>query len=745
MPIDTKSLIDIVKDSEKVFSKEIILNRAIPDLRDGLKPVQRRILYMAYDNHLLSNHPYMKSAKLSGLTLGLHPHGSVSIDDATATLSKDWNLNVPLIDIHGSNGGIDGSGPAASRYIEARLTKPAEYVLKDLDKNAVDFVDNYDVTMKEPTILPASWPVAMVNGTVGIAVGLATNILPHNPLEMMNGAIYLAKHPHGTDTKLRQLIPGPDFPTGGTIVGYDGAIDEYKSGRGRFIVRGTAKIDNKQKEIIISEVPYSITTTSLKESINKILDNHSNELGITGLDDNSSTNVKIVIRFKKKATKEQMQTTLNLLYQKSELETSISANDTMIWKNHPVTIGIKDYLLHFLNYRSQTLVRILTYRQKHSEQRLNIVKGLIRLIDIAEEVTKEAKNSNSRAEFEQILQTKFKFNAEQAASIAVIPLYRIGRQDLAKLQKEQEELERQIKTIKAVLSNKDLFLKYLIKDLQQTKKIFRNAKRKTKIIAEEHIEPVKIKKETLIKDQNVVIVIKPNGIIQRMSQQVFDNNFEKYSEKDNLVQILHANTRQGFIGFSNNGLSFFRYVNDLENQNINNDVDPIQRELKDFKSDDDTIFADNFELPLKEHQRYILSLTSHGMIKLMDEAKLVPNTNNKGYLKRSTKYNGLRHEHDQVVKTMLITEEQRQNATLLVQVNKKRTSDRTVVLSDLTIQGPAGSGKQLIKLDPANNETYTTIKLNDPTVQDQTEKPSDDQPDDKSKPESTDSNDKPNN
>ena len=330
MPIDTKSLIDIVKDSEKVFSKEIILNRAIPDLRDGLKPVQRRILYMAYDNHLLSNHPYMKSAKLSGLTLGLHPHGSVSIDDATATLSKDWNLNVPLIDIHGSNGGIDGSGPAASRYIEARLTKPAEYVLKDLDKNAVDFVDNYDVTMKEPTILPASWPVAMVNGTVGIAVGLATNILPHNPLEMMNGAIYLAKHPHGTDTKLRQLIPGPDFPTGGTIVGYDGAIDEYKSGRGRFIVRGTAQIDNKQKEIIISEVPYSITTTSLKESINKILDNHSNELGITGLDDNSSTDVKIVIRFKKKATKEQMQTTLNLLYQKSELETSISANDTMI-------------------------------------------------------------------------------------------------------------------------------------------------------------------------------------------------------------------------------------------------------------------------------------------------------------------------------------------------------------------------------------------------------------------------------
>ena len=417
----------------------------------------------------------------------------------------------------------------------------------------------------------------------------------------------------------------------------------------------------------------------------------------------------------------------------------------MIWKNHPVTIGIKDYLLHFLNYRSQTLVRILTYRQKHSEQRLNIVKGLIRLIDIAEEVTKEAKNSNSRAEFEQILQTKFKFNAEQAASIAVIPLYRIGRQDLAKLQKEQEELERQIKTIKAVLSKKDLFLKYLIKDLQQTKKIFRNAKRKTKIIAEEYIEPVKIKKETLIKDQNVVIVIKPNGIIQRMSQQVFDNNFEKYSEKDNLVQILHANTRQGFIGFSNNGLSFFRYVNDLENQNINNDVDPIQRELKDFKSDDDTIFADNFELPLKEHQRYILSLTSHGMIKLMDEAKLVPNTNNKGYLKRSTKYNGLRHEHDQVVKAMLITEEQRQNATLLVQVNKKRTSDRTVVLSDLTIQGPAGSGKQLIKLDPANNETYTTIKLNDPTVQDQTEKPSDNQPDDKSTPASTDSNDKTNN
>lgn len=717
MPIDKKRLPFIVKNSMGLYAKEVILNRAIPDLRDGLKPVHRRILYMAYTQHLLHDKRYMKSAKLSGLVLALHAHGSSSVDGASVTLSQDWVVREPLIDIHGNNGGIDGSGAAASRYIEARLTYPAELLMSGINKNAIDMVDNYDSTMKEPSVLPASWPVAMVNGTSGIAVGLSTNIPPHNPLELLDGAIYLVDSPADKKNKLATIIKGPDFPTGGTIVGKDGIKEEFEHGTGKMVIRGTAHIDEKKNQIVITEVPFGVSTTRLTESIGNTLEPEKTALMVSSVDDATSTDVKIIVQFKKSAKLKQMQTALNLLYKKSDLQTTFSAQNYMIWNQHPIIPSMKEYLLHFLSFREETLKRILNFDNEKKQARLNIVDGLIKLIDISDKVIKDARNSNGKQDFQNILMKKYHFNEEQAKSIAVMPLYRLGKQDAISLAKEQKELHADLDKIHLLLSSENEFKKYLKNDLRNTKKVFKDSQRKTKIIDSDDVKEIKIDKTALIKKKDALVVAKRNGVVQRMSQQVYDNNIGDYADKDNIVATIKSNTRQGALFFTKFGLAYFRFVDSLENTNVKNDPDSVQQTITSYKANDETIGADAFNMK-SEEKRYIVSVTKYGAVKVTDETSVVPNTNTKAYLTRTTKYNGLKnrkkHADEEVIFVKALNQHDYDTLTLIITKTRGttgRTVETNIKLSDMNVQGAAGSGSQKVKLSEKMKETITNIEL----------------------------------
>lgn len=670
---------------------------------------------MAYHEHLLSTRRYMKVAKLSGLVLGLHPHGDAAVNDATTAISRDWILNVPLIDIHGNNGAIDGSGAAAARYIEARLTPAAELILKDLDQNCIEMQPNFDDTMEEPTVLPASWPVIFINGTKGIAFGMATNILPHNPLEVLDGAIYLAGHPGDPKDQLPNIIKGPDFPTGGTIVGYDGIEQEFKNGRGSFTVRGTAHINEKERQIIITEIPFGVTTKALLKSFSKVLEPKRKALGITAIDDESSDKIRIVISFKKRAPKRQLETALNLLYQRSDLEVTLHADNHLIWERRPIQANVKQYLNHFLNFRSQVLLKILKHQQKTMSNRQEIVQGFLRLVDIADNVVPLAKASASRDDLEQTLQDKFNFTQPQAHAIAGRAIYRLGHQDTQALEKELKDLTAKLHSIHVVLSSRKNFLKFLIQDLRHTRKFFAksgNYKRKTQIIAETHVKQPEIKQQDLIRDEDVIVVVKDTGTMQRMTNAMYENSKDSAINPETIVATLNTNTRNIVMGFTAHGLAYTRIANDLPSQGLKTEPDSLQYEIASYKANDRTLGAVSFpESQAKDY--YLLSVTTHGHIKLTTLDKIMPKLTTKLYQKRTQKYNGLRIKGDTVAQVWCFTKDElhQHHYHLIANTNKKRTQERDVDIASLNIQGSTGSGSSLIKLDPDKGEKFTKLEL----------------------------------
>lgn len=679
----------LMQDSIARYAKAIIENRAIPDVRDGLKPVHRRGLYTMYKSGILSTAKHKKMTTIAGRTLEYHPHNSGAIEDALALLSQDWRQNLTLLDIEGNNGSIAGDPHAAGRYIEGRTTPACDLMLTPLSEQVVKMVPTEDNEGVEPEVLPAPYPLLFINGSSGIAIGVSTNIPPHNPKELLTASIALNENAELSIEELLQFIPAPDFPTGGVLLEREGVLDTFKTGQGRFVIRAKAEIDGSS--IVITELPYGVSTKSLNESMISQIIKHGLEKSIKDHRDESEGNqVRIVIEVKKGTDPEMI---LNFLYKYTQLQVNFNANQIAIHQGHPVLLGLKDYLEIFLDFRRDVLCQQLRYEWETKQKRGHIVAGLIRLISIADDVIALVKQSNGREEVIRNLKRAFKFTQEQATAIADLRLYRISSQDLDKLKKEYTQLENRLKEIAAIVSDKAKFTQYVSDDLAKTRAALGECPRRTSL--DQSSSDVSVEVQDLVVAEKTVVVVRPQGI-QRMSSSIYDNNKEEFGL--DRIAVIPALTNQAILMFTKQGLLLQRMVADIESLTIRQEPEFLQKTVPSFLANDQIIYAylvDDIST-LDERLERIVSISRLGQVKVSPLSQACLSFNNKGYLGRTKVYNGLKNEGDHVEEVFILD-----NPDDLSQYTYQFTSGRrhkTLCLADVNEQGPNGSGVRAVKV-----------------------------------------------
>ena len=717
------------------YAGAVITDRALPQI-DGLKPVQRRLLFTMWQKGLIHG----KSTKLNnigGYTMLLHPHGDASA--FVYTLAAGWENNVPLAKVIGNGGTINTGtdGGAAPRYTSATLTDAAEHVLSGLKEDAVEMVPSYDGERTEPTLLPIEFPNAFLNDVQGIAVGMRTRIIPHNPKEMIDGLLFFIDHLHTSPKRLAQIIKGPDFPTGGLLVDADDAnLNELTYGHSvkghpdKYTIRGEAKLHEtkQQSEIQFISIPYGVLLEDVVQSLMAFQTKHD-DLGIKEVLDSSSDYdaINIQITFKKGTSKDKLKQILSLIYQETLMQNTISPINMMIANGYPQTMSITAYFKAWLKFRIKCLQRQFTYEQNHAKIRQEIVHGLLRLIDIADDVVKDAKASTNRKVFEQILVKKYQFTARQASAIAGMALYRLGKQDVNALTKEDQQLTKQLARLEKLLSDHHALLLEIKRQLRHLNNtIFKNATRRTKLVANDPLPDVnQASLASLVKKQPAVVVAKSTGVIQRMSPQVYENNIND-ADQSTIVATLQSNTQQGAMFFTKNGLAYVRMVKDLENANVKTDPESVQRLIPEYKADDETIGATSFDLPLASNPQILVVATALGRVKLVNLTKVMPSTSTKRYLKHMQKYFGLRDANDYVVfvKPVSVPKPTQKDADLTLpkgyQLTLHRTKGRgaktkTIDLAKLSVQAGSGAGSHLWKI--ADDDHVQNVELIEPQTE----------------------------
>ena len=535
------------------YAKEIIQDRAIPDVRDGLKPVQRRILYDMYINHNDSAHPFTKCAKTVGDVLGkFHPHGDTSVYDAMVRMSQWWKQSMPLIDIHGNNGSIDGDGPAAYRYTEARLSKVANELLKDLDKGTVEWAPNFDDTLLEPTVLPAKFPALLVNGTNGISAGYATNIPPHNLGEIIDATIKRIDSPNCRLETILDIVKGPDFPTGGICMGKNGIIDAFSTGRGRVIVRSKYEIvKTKGKEqIIITEIPFEVNKAMMVAKIDAIRIDKKID-GIAEVrDETDRTGIRIAIDLKANANSDLI---INYLLKNTDLQVSYNYNMVAIVNKRPMTLGILPLLDAYIAHQKEVITRRSKFDLEAYQKRLNIVDGFLKMMDILDEVIKTIRDSKNKTDAKENLMKEFSFNALQAEAIVVLQLYRLTNTDVLALQEEHDNLVKYIKALELILSNEEKLKEVMKYELKKIKKDYPTPRR-TEIVDE--IADIKLDTIDLITKENVMVALSKEGYIKRVSMKSYtSSNGDETTLKpgDYLKYLFEVSTLDNLVIFTNLG------------------------------------------------------------------------------------------------------------------------------------------------------------------------------------------------
>ena len=535
------------------YAKEIIQDRAIPDVRDGLKPVQRRILYDMYINHNDSAHPFTKCAKTVGDVLGkFHPHGDSSVYDAMVRMSQWWKQSMPLIDIHGNNGSIDGDGPAAYRYTEARLSKVANELLKDLDKGTVEWAPNFDDTLLEPTVLPAKFPALLVNGTNGISAGYATNIPPHNLGEIIDATIKRIDSPNCRLETILDIVKGPDFPTGGICMGKNGIIDAFSTGRGRVIVRSKYEIvKTKGKEqIIITEIPFEVNKAMMVAKIDAIRIDKKID-GIAEVrDETDRTGIRIAIDLKANANSDLI---INYLLKNTDLQVSYNYNMVAIVNKRPMTLGILPLLDAYIAHQKEVITRRSKFDLEAYQKRLNIVDGFLKMMDILDEVIKTIRASKNKTDAKENLMKEFSFNALQAEAIVVLQLYRLTNTDVLALQEEHDNLVKYIKALELILSNEEKLKEVMKYELKKIKKDYPTPRR-TEIVDE--IADIKLDTTDLITKENVMVALSNEGYIKRVSMKSYtSSNGDETTLKpgDYLKYLFEVSTLENLVIFTNLG------------------------------------------------------------------------------------------------------------------------------------------------------------------------------------------------
>ena len=641
------------------YSKYIIQERALPDIRDGLKPVQRRILYSMNKDGNTFDKGYRKSAKSVGNIMGnFHPHGDSSIYDAMVRMSQDWKNREILVEMHGNNGSMDGDPPAAMRYTEARLSEIASYLLADIEKKTVPFAWNFDDTEKEPTVLPAAFPNLLVNGATGISAGYATDIPPHNLAEVIDAVVYMIDHPTAKLEKLMEFLPGPDFPTGAIIQGADEIKKAYETGKGRVVVRSRCDIEQLKggkKQIIVTEIPYEVNKAVLVKKIDDVRVN--NKLpGIAEVRDESDrTGLRIAIELKKDSDE---QTILNYLYKYTDLQINYNFNMVAIDNFTPRQVGLQKILSSYIAHRREIIIARSKFDKDKAEKRLHIVEGLIRVISILDEVIALIRASENKSDAKQNLKISYDFSEEQAEAIVTLQLYRLTNTDIVTLENEEAALREQIQTLAAIIGDERTMFNLMKKELREVKKQFGNPRLSELQVQAETIE---IDTASLIVEEETFVSVTKAGYIKRTSPRSFNaSTLEEMGKRDDdqLIFLQNAKTTQHLLLFTNLGNVIYRPVHELTDIRWKDIGEHLSQTLMNFDTNEEVIFA---ELVENFDEGTYFAVTKFGQIKRVERKEFAPW---RTYKSKSTKYAKLKDDEDVVITVspvvlddiMLITE-----------------------------------------------------------------------------------------
>ena len=534
------------------YAKEIIQDRAIPDVRDGLKPVQRRILYAMYKAGNTWDKPHIKCAATVGDVLGkFHPHGDSSVYDAMVRMSQWWKQNEVLVDIHGNNGSMDGDSAAAYRYTEARLGKISNELLCDLDKDTVEWAPNFDDRFLEPTVLPAKYPNLLVNGTNGISAGYATNIPPHNLGEIIDATIKRIESPNCHFETILDIVKGPDFPTGGIVEGKKGIIDAFKTGKGKVIVKSKVefKKDKGKDQILITEIPFDVNKATLVNKIDSIRIDKKIE-GISEVRDESDRDgLRIVVDLKSGANKDLI---LNYLYKNTELQITYSYNMVSIVNRRPMTLGLIDIIDAYIKHQTEVIRRRTNFDLKNALLRYEILEGLVKVMSILDEVIKIIRASKNKSDAKNNLVKEFAFTERQADAIVMLQLYKLTNTDVTLVLEEKEELAKKIDLLKRILASDEALKRVIVNELKQVKHNYAHP-RKTKIVDE--VTEIKIDVTKMIPKENVIVVVTNEGYVKRVSPKSYSTADGETTLKpgDYITGLFETTTLDTLLLFTNLG------------------------------------------------------------------------------------------------------------------------------------------------------------------------------------------------
>ncbi|WP_339192853.1 DNA topoisomerase IV subunit A [Aeribacillus sp. FSL W8-0870] len=604
---------DVLGDRFGRYSKYIIQDRALPDVRDGLKPVQRRILYAMLMDGNTHDKGFRKAAKTVGNVIGnFHPHGDSSVYEAMVRMSQEWKVRNVLVEMHGNNGSLDGDPPAAMRYTEARLSKLASELLKDIEKNTVEFVPNFDDTTKEPVVLPAMFPNLLVNGSTGISAGYATDIPPHNLGEVIDAVIMRMNHPDCTVEELMEVLKGPDFPTGGIIQGIDEIKKAYKTGKGKIVVRGKAEIEKirgGKEQIVITEIPYEVNKANLVKKI----DDLKYERKVDGIaevrDETDRTGLRIVIELKKDADAEGV---LNYLYKNTDLQVPYNFNMVAIHRRHPKLLSLPELLDAYIEHRKEVVINRSTFELQKAQEREHVVKGLIKALSILDEVIAVIRASKDKRDAKDNLISEFAFTEPQAEAIVSLQLYRLTNTDITALKAEEEELEKKIKGLTSILEDEKKLSKVIQSELKQLKKTFAD-ERRTKIEAE--IESITINMESLIASEDTIVTVTKDGYVKRTSLRSYTaSNGKDFGMKDSdrLLCQYEMNTTDVLLLFTNKGNYLYCPVHELPDIRWKDIGQHISRTIP---IDQDERIVQGIPLKSFDDEKFFLFVTKKGMVK----------------------------------------------------------------------------------------------------------------------------------
>lgn len=604
------------------YSKYIIQERALPDIRDGLKPVQRRILYAMYQDGNTYDKPFKKAAKAVGNIMGnFHPHGDSSIYGALVHLSQDWKMREPLVEMHGNNGSMDGDGPAAMRYTESRLSKISDLLLQDIDKDTVKMVLNFDDTEYEPTVLPAQFPNLLVNGSTGISAGYATEIPPHNLAEVIDATIYLIRHPEASLADLMHFVKGPDFPTGAIVMGLKGLKQAYETGRGRIEVRAKTSIQNirgHRQAIVATEIPFDVNKALLVKKIDEIRLNKEID-GIAEVRDETDRHgLSIVIELKRNADARNI---LNYLFKNTDLQVSYNFNMVAIDHMTPVQVGLKHILRSYLTHEEEVVTRRTRFDLNKAQNRLEIIQGLIHAMDILDQVIKTIRASKNKADAKNNLVKQFAFTDRQAEAIVSLQLYRLTNTDVDQLKKEQQELNKKVARYQQLLGDPQVLQQEIIKELRAVKKEFASPRRTQ--ISDESAK-VKINAKALVANEKVRVLISRDGYLKRSSLRSYQSTEAGENglpDTDQVVFEKNISTLSNLYLFTNKGNVIFRPVHEIPESKWKETGQHLSQEVG-LATDEQIIAV--FEVNKLNQKLDFLLASNDGYIKQVNLAHLQP-------------------------------------------------------------------------------------------------------------------------